>query len=114
MSSPIYTERQERANELCEQVAIAVSIISPPGLERWKFVWEFVDAPNAEFLLALSAWESDPTNEAACAIDRAYGALCNAWRLASAAFLSETLNDDQLEMRRESQREPDPDTVVWD
>ena len=97
MSSPIYTERQERANELCEQVAIAVSIISPPGLERWKFVWEFVDAPNVEFLLVLSAWESDPTDDASREVDHAVAGLYHAWRWASAAFLSETLNDDQPE-----------------
>ena len=97
MPSPIYAERQERANELCEQVAINVSIISPLGLERWDFVWEFVDAPNVEFLLALSTWETDPTDEASRAVDHVVGGLYQAWRWASAAFLAEKKYDDPPE-----------------
>lgn len=84
-----YADRQQRARKLCEQVAIAVSIISPKGLDRWDGLWEFVDGPNADFLIALASWEADPTDKAALAIEVWYGGLCHAWRLASAMFLIE-------------------------
>ena len=94
-TSLAYTQRQEKTNEFCERVTSAVAIISPAGLDSWDGLWEFVDGPNAEFLLTLSAWEADPTDDAFQDIERASSSLCSAWQYASAAFLCQGTSSDK-------------------
>ena len=90
-----YEDRQGASRDLCEQVAVAVRIISPKGLGHWARIGEFVDAPNAEFLLALTRCETDTTDDAGQDMNNAYSALCNAWRYASAAYLVGMAPDEQ-------------------
>jgi hypothetical protein len=45
--------------------------VAPPGLGRWPRAWELVEAPSAEFLDALAAWEETGAPEDKAAASQA-------------------------------------------
>lgn len=75
---------QERAREICRRLTTDVAAIMPSGIGRWDRAWEIVDAPSADFMAALSAWQSEPTSEPAKqAVRDTYAAVADAWRRAA-------------------------------
>lgn len=77
----------ERVREICRRLTEDVASIAPKGIGRWDRAWEIVDQPSADFMAALSAWESDPTSEPAKqGVRDTYGAVLDAWREAAAAW----------------------------
>ena len=53
----------EAARQVCENMAREVHQIAPSGLGRWKPAWEIVADADAEFMIALFAWEDSPSEE---------------------------------------------------
>ena len=84
-----YSDRQEKGRLLCEKLAAAVASIAPEGIGRWDRCWEVVDAPSAEFMVALTSWETSPSDEAVTTASRAYDGVLDAWRQAAAEYTTE-------------------------
>jgi hypothetical protein len=57
--------------------------VAPPGLGRWPRAWELVEAPSAEFLDALAAWEETGAPEDKAAASQAASDVVAAWREAA-------------------------------
>lgn len=80
----------ERARAICRRLTEDVASIAPKGIGRWDRAWEIVDSPSAGFMLALSAWEAEPTSESAKqAVRDSYGAVVEAWRQAADEYTRE-------------------------
>ena len=84
-----YADRQAKGQLLCQKLTEAVANIAPRGIGRWDRVWQIVDAPSARFMLALSAWETGPSNDAAMNVSSAYDDVLDAWRVAAAEYAAE-------------------------
>ena len=85
----VYQERQAKGKILCEKLADQVAVIAPTGIDRWGRCWQVMDAPNATFVIALSAWECDPSDLTLGRVTAAYDAVLDAWREAAAEFTAE-------------------------
>ncbi len=72
-------ERRGRGTELCERLTQDVAEIAPPGIGHWDRTWEIVGPADAQFMVALSDWESEPTPEALATVTAAYDAVLDAW-----------------------------------
>ena len=81
-----YSQRQQEGRQLCERLAERVAKVVPDGIGRWDRVWQVVDAPSAEFMLALAQWETVPTNEHRFGVSHAYDDVLDAWRNAAAEY----------------------------
>ena len=79
-------ERRGRGTELCQRLTQGVEEIAPPGIGHWDRTWEIVDPADAEFMVALSAWESEPTPDALATVTAAYDAVLVAWKDAVTRF----------------------------
>ena len=82
--------RAEAAGKLCEQLAGDVAAVVPVGLGRWPEVWEIVDGPSAEFMIALTAWESTGSEEDRGRGREWYRRLLAAWKEAARQYERET------------------------
>ncbi len=79
-------ERQDRGTELCQRLSEAVADIAPSGIGHWDRTWEIVGPADAQFMVALSDWESEPTAEALATVTAAYDACLAAWTDAVSQF----------------------------
>ena len=84
-----YAERQEKGRLLCQKLAEAVATMAPKGIGRWDRCWEVVDVPSGEFMVALTVWEAEPSDEAALQVSNAYDAVMAAWRVAAFEYTTE-------------------------
>ena len=84
-----HADRREKGRILCQKLAEAVASIAPKGIGRWDHCWEVVDAPSAEFMTALSAWEIDPSDMTMQLVHDAYDAVMAAWRVAASEYATE-------------------------
>lgn len=76
-------EIRERGTEICRRLTRDVASIAPAGIGHWDRAWQIVAQPDADFMAALTAWESDPTNPTAKQRVRdCYAAVLEAWRRA--------------------------------
>lgn len=76
----------ESSEFLLRGLSAAVHSIALEGMGTWDRTWTIVDAPSAEFLIALSAFESDPCPKSRARVDATTGRLIEAWRDAAAQF----------------------------
>jgi hypothetical protein len=53
----------EAGRQVCENMAREVQQIAPPGLGRWEPAWDIVADADAEFMIALFAWEDSPSEK---------------------------------------------------
>jgi hypothetical protein len=53
----------EAARQVCVNIAREVQQIAPSGLGRWEPAWEIVADADAEFMIALCAWEDSPSEK---------------------------------------------------
>lgn len=78
---------RERGTEICRRLCRDVASIAPQGIGRWERAWQITAPADADFMLALTAWEADPTNDVARqAVRDAYSRVLRAWRLATAEY----------------------------
>ena len=73
-------DRRDRARELCIRLTQDVAEIATQGIGYWDHTWDLVGDADAQFMAALSAWESDPTPEALATVTAAYDAVLTAWK----------------------------------
>ena len=81
-----YARRQETGRLLCQKLAEAVARITPEGIGGWDRAWEIVDGSSAEFMLALSSWETAPTDELRLRVSDCYDGVLAAWRQAGVEY----------------------------
>jgi hypothetical protein len=53
----------EVARRICDNITRHVQQMAPPGIGRWEPAWEIVADADAEFMIALFAWEDSPGEE---------------------------------------------------
>ena len=79
-------ERRERGTELCRRLSADVDKAVPKDIGAWSPAWEIVGDADAEFMLALTKWESTGTAPDKAALRAAYAEVLNMWRRALAAW----------------------------
>lgn len=80
------SDRRRRSNRVCEKFNAEVAEIIPAGFAQWDEGWSMVDPAVADFVAALTAWDSEPNQKTMAAIRRTYASGIEAWRAAAAAF----------------------------
>jgi len=90
MSATAWTpeERRERGTLLCQRLANDVGSLAPPGLGTWPRTWDLVAGADAAFMIALTAWEAEPSERLRLRVREAYDAVLDAWRQAAAEYLA--------------------------
>ena len=83
--------RAEAAKKLCERLESDVDAITPMGIGRWDSAWEIAAASDAEFMIALTGWEADPTEGAKTEVRTAYNRVIAAWREAVRIYEAQRL-----------------------
>ena len=76
----------QAAKQVCQNLTAEVAGIVPKGIGGWVPAWDIVAASDAEFMVALTAWEADPTEGAQSEVRSAYYAVLDAWREAVSAY----------------------------
>ena len=79
-------EIRERGTRICDRLTEEVAAITPEGIRSWPEASEIVTSDYAEFMIALTAWESDPSESAKAQVRVTYEAVLAAWREAAARF----------------------------
>jgi len=76
-----------RGTLICQRLTREVASIAPKGIGSWPRAWEITAEPDADFMAALTAWESEPMNDRAKQRVRdAYQDVLAAWRTAVAEY----------------------------
>ena len=81
-----YEQRQRKGREVCEKLVQRIGEVAPTGIGFWAEAWMIVDGPSADFMLALSSWEADPTVESMARVTETYERVVRAWRQAGLEF----------------------------
>ncbi len=82
-----YGQRQETGRQLCERLVERIGeVAAAVPLGHWPPI---ADAPSAEFMTALSAWEIDPSDLTMQRVSDAYDDVLGAWRQAAAEYATE-------------------------
>ena len=79
-------DRRDSGTALCHRLAARVADIAPEGVGRWDRAWDIVAPADVAFMIALNAWESDPTENTKDCVKAAYNDVLDAWRRAAAEF----------------------------
>lgn len=80
-------ERRARGRELCRRLTAEVGRLAAPGLGTWPEAWDIVAEADTDFLVALTAWEADPSEPARLRVRDAYVHLLRRWEEANRQFL---------------------------
>ena len=80
-----YELRQEKAHTLIGLLARRIAEMAPEDIHRWSGAG-ITDGPTATLVIALTAWEVDPTDRATQLVTGAYEEVLEAWRCAAAEF----------------------------
>lgn len=78
--------RAEAVGKLCDQLATDVAAIAPPGIGHWPAAWDIVDAPSAELMVALTAWEATGLEEDRARVRVWYDRVLAAWKEAARSY----------------------------
>ena len=82
-----FEERQQKAKQVCEKLMNRIGQVTVDvPLDFWPTI---VDAPSAEFMVALTAWEADPSDLTMHRVTETYGSVVEAWRVAVEEFTAE-------------------------
>ncbi|MEQ1856169.1 MAG: hypothetical protein ABL963_06860 [Longimicrobiales bacterium] len=77
---------RERGTLVCSRLNKAVEQVTPPGIGRWDRAWDIVAGADADFMVALTAWEADPCDATRELVKHTFAAVLDAWRRAVAEF----------------------------
>ena len=72
--------------ELCRRLAATINKIAVAHMGLWDQTWEIVSEADAEFMVALFAWERAGTRKDSDHVAETYDAVMGAWRRAADAF----------------------------
>ena len=79
--------RQQKSKQLCERLTDRIGeVAAAVPLNHWPPV---ADAPSAAFMVALTAWETDPSDLTMQQVTDTYESVIEAWRVAAAEFTAE-------------------------
>ena len=81
--------RQEKARALIGLLAERIAGLAPADVLTWPGSG-ITDGPTAALLIALTAWEAEPTDGASQLVTSAYEDLLRAWRYVAADFNEQT------------------------
>ena len=71
---------------ICENLGREIQAICPPGIGRWDPAWDLVASADVEFMLALFAWEDQPSEELEAQVRYWGDELMDRWHEASRRF----------------------------
>ncbi len=82
-----YGQRQKTGRQLCERLVKRIGeVAAAVPLGHWPPI---ADAPSAEFIIALSAWEIAPSNLTMQRVTDTYESVIEAWRVAASEYSAE-------------------------
>ena len=82
-----FDQRQLKGREVCQKLMERIGeVAAAVPLGHWPPI---ADAPSAEFMTALSAWEIDPSDLTMQRVSDAYDNVLDAWRQAAAEYATE-------------------------
>ena len=82
-----YAERQETGRQLCLKLMERIGeVAAAVPIDHWPPI---ADAPSAEFMAALTAWELAPSDSTMQRVSEAYEAVIEAWRIAATEHAAE-------------------------
>ena len=82
-----YEQRQQKGQEVCERLVQRIGEVARSvPLDHWPPV---ADAPSAAFMVALTAWEIDPSDLTMQRVTDSYESVIGAWRIAATEFSAE-------------------------
>ena len=81
-----YGQRQLKGREVCERLVQRIAEVAPTGIGLWDEAWTIVDGPSADFMVALSSWESDPTAASMARVTLTYERVVAAWGAAAVQY----------------------------
>ncbi|HCO13200.1 MAG TPA: hypothetical protein DIT46_03385 [Gemmatimonadetes bacterium] len=76
----------EAVRQVCENLGREIQAICPPGIGRWNPAWDLVASADVEFMLALFAWEDQPSEELEAQVRYWGDELMERWREAARRF----------------------------
>ena len=71
--------RAEAATKLCKRLALDVTSIAPAGTGHWPETREIVATSDAEFMVALTAWEATGSEDNRAKVRTAYTRVVSVW-----------------------------------
>ena len=80
-----YELRQEKAHTLIGLLASRIAEMAPEDIHRWPGAG-ITDGPTATLLIALTAWEVDPSEATRARVTTAYAAVLKAWTRAAMKY----------------------------
>ncbi len=81
-----YEQRQETGRQLCLKLMERIGEVAAAiPLDHWPPI---ADAPSAEFMAALPAWELAPSDSTMQRVSKAYEAVIE-WRIAATGYAAE-------------------------
>ena len=82
-----YDQRQQKSQVLCDKLMERIGeVAAAVPLDHWPPI---ADAPSAEFMAYLTAWEVDPSELTMRRVTDSYQSVIEAWRTASSEFTAE-------------------------
>ena len=82
-----YAERQETGRQLCLKLTERIGeVAAAVPIDHWPPI---ADAPSAEFMAALTAWELAPSDSTMQRVSEAYEAVIEAWRTAAIEYVTD-------------------------
>ncbi len=82
-----YEQRQETGRQLCLKLTERIGeVAAAVPLDHWPPI---ADAPSAAYIVALTAWEADPSDVAMHRVSEAYESVIEAWRIAAIEHAAE-------------------------
>ena len=83
-----YSQRQETGRQLSEKLMERIGeVAAAVPLDHWPRI---ADAPSATYMVALTAWEVDPSDIAMHRVSEAYESVIEAWRIAAIEYTAES------------------------
>ena len=82
-----FDQRQKKGTQVCLKLMERIGqVAAAVPLGHWP---PTADAPSAAFVVALSAWEVDPSDRTMQRVTDTYGCVIDAWRIAANEFTAE-------------------------
>ncbi len=82
-----YGQRQETGRQLCEKLVERIGeVAAAVPSSHWPPI---ANAPSAAFMVALTAWEADPSDVTMQRVSESYDNVLDAWRKAAAGYTAE-------------------------
>ncbi len=83
-----YGQRQETGRQLCERLMERIGeVAAAVPLGHWPPI---ADEPSSAFMVALTAWEVEPSDVTMQRVSATYESVIEAWRIAAIEYIAES------------------------